>query len=160
MKFKKFFRWKLSSRWSYFCQFLNGMAMNYEKPKNLEKSSDNRFTIRTDCLTRFQNFFCFFIICGHTVEKAAKIRPLKRQLSAGKLFWLHKDRPIRPLKWPFWRFVFLEKASIAQLLLVQSKSGTTHCILELHPLQKLCSAQWSTMKLILPKIELHVLCSR
>ena len=87
-------------------------------------------TIGTDCvLIVWQLFkvFWFFIIFGHTVEKSAKIRPPSRQLLARNFFGLHKQRPIWPLKWSFWRFVVYIIASVAQLLVVQSKRCIWHC---------------------------------
>ena len=101
----------------------------------------------------FSKILWFFIICCKTMKKLAKIRSPSRQLSARNVVEFHKQRPIRP----FWRLVFFTKTAGAQLLGVQSKKDTTYHVLQWNSPQKSCSAHWSTIKLTLTKIELHLL---
>ena len=45
--------------------------------------------------------FLFFVVDSHILQNFAKITTPSRQLFALDIFWLHKERPIRPLNWPF-----------------------------------------------------------
>ena len=109
------------------------------------KSGHNIGTRAYPCYGLILKFFWFIKICGYIVENSGKITPPSRQLFASQLFVLHKQQPIWPLKWSFWRSVFFTKAAVAQLLVVWSKSWTSHHILGLLPLQKLCNKQWATV---------------
>ena len=86
----------------------------------------------------FWGRFLFFQFSSYIFKDFAKIRPPSRQLWMLNLFELHKQRPIRPLKRPFWRFLSNKKVAISQLLIARSKNYFNKNPLKFCPLQKLC----------------------